>query len=219
MMKKFIYPLFVITLLSVLVFSCGDKTSGLNEEDLFKQAKQISDSSTQLNDDNLRKEAISMFSDFLKNYPNSSKVTEAYNQIAGLYYGLKDYVKAIETYSELAEKHPDSKDGKNALFMVAFTYDETLKDKDKAIAAYKKFLEKYPQDAEGEKLSESAKVMIEKLESGDDIIKLIEENEKKAAEEQKKNEKTEPKKDENTNLPPKEQRKVQEAPPEVQDNK
>lgn len=218
-MKKLIYSLLVFTLLAVLVSSCGDKTGGLSEEDLFKNAKQMSDSSTQLNDDNLRKEAISLFSDFLKNYPSSEKVTEAYNQIAGLYYGLKDYQKAVETYSELAEKHPDSKDGKNALFMVAFTYDETMKDKDKAIAAYKKFLEKYPQDAEGEKLSESAKVMIEKLESGDDIIKLIEENEKKEAQEKKIEEKTEPKKEENPNLHPKEQRKTQEAPPDAQDNK
>lgn len=203
--------------MAVLISSCGDKTGGLSEEDLLKQAKQMSDSSSLLNDDNLRKEAISLYSDFLKNYPNSPKVADVYNQIAGLYYGLKDYQKAIDTYTELYDKYPDSKEGKNALFMVAFTYDETLKDKDKAIAAYKKFLEKFPQDAEGEKLSESARVMIDKLVSGDDIIKLIEENEKKEAGDKKQEEKTEPKKEENQTLHPKEQRNA--APPDASDNK
>jgi len=218
-MKKFIYSFFVFTLMAVLISSCGDKTGGLSEEDLFTKAKQMSDSSTQLNNDDLRKEAIGLYSEFLKNFPNSQKTADAYNQIAGLYFGMKDYQKAIETYMELYEKHPDTKEGKNALFMVAFTYDETLKDKDKAIAAYKKFLEKFPQDAEGEKLSESARVMIDKLVSGDDIIKLIEENEKKSASEKKSEEKTEPKKETDPNLHPKEQRKVQEAPPDAQDNK
>ncbi|MBN1632928.1 MAG: tetratricopeptide repeat protein [Ignavibacteria bacterium] len=217
-MKKLIYSFFTLSLLALLISSCGDKTSGLSEEELFNQAKQMSDSSSLLNDDNLRKEAISLYSEFLNNFPNSTKVTEVYNQIAGLYFGLKDYQKAIETYTELYDKYPDTREGKNALFMVAFTYDETLKDKDKAIAAYKKFLEKYPQDAEGEKLSESARVMIDKLESGDDIIKMIEESEKKAAENEKKEEKTEPKKEETKIQHPKEQRDAA-PPPETQDNK
>jgi len=218
-MKKLIILMLVIPVMVLVMSSCGkNETSGLGEEELFNKAKQLSDSSTQANNDEVRKEAIKLFSDFIKNFPNSTKITEAYNQIAGLYFGLKDYQKAIETYSELAEKHSATKEGKNALFMVAFTYDETLKDKDKAINAYKKFLEKYPKDEEGEKLSESARVMIEKLESGEDIIKLIEENEKKAAEEQKKNEKTEPKNSDDVNLHPKEQRNAP-PPPETQDSK
>ena len=58
-----------------------------------------------------------------------------------------------------------------------------MKDKENAILSYKKFLEKYPQDSDpNEKLSESAKVMLQTLESGtsiEDMIKKIESNENK----------------------------------------
>ena len=52
----------------------------------------------------------------------------AYNQIAGIYFdGLKDYQKTVDTYRELAEKYPNTKEAKQSLFMVAFTYDATAK--------------------------------------------------------------------------------------------
>lgn len=59
---------------------------------------------------------------------------------------MKNPQEGIKTYKEMAEKFPGTKDGKQAMFMVAFMYDETLKDKDNAIASYKAFLEKYPTD-------------------------------------------------------------------------
>ncbi|MEO8666673.1 MAG: tetratricopeptide repeat protein, partial [Ignavibacteria bacterium] len=83
----------------------------------------------------------------------------------------------IKTYTELAEKYPGTKDAKQALFMVAFMYDETLKDKDNAIKSYKMFLEKYPTDNDpNDKMSESAKTMLEVLQSGKSIEEIIQQN-------------------------------------------
>ena len=61
--------------------------------------------------------------------------------------------------------------------MVAFIYDETLKDKENAMASYRLFLEKYPKDAdENDKMSESARRMLEVLETGKSIEELILQN-------------------------------------------
>ena len=61
--------------------------------------------------------------------------------------------------------------------MVAFTYDEYMKDKDKAKDAYKKFLEKFPNDTDpNDKMSESARTMLQVLESGKTIEDMIKEN-------------------------------------------
>jgi hypothetical protein len=63
------------------------------------------------------------------------------------------------------------------MFMVAFIYDEMLKNKEMAKDSYKKFLDKYPKDEDpNEKMSESARMMLQMLEenkSVEDIIKNI----------------------------------------------
>jgi hypothetical protein len=61
------------------------------------------------------------------------------------------------------------------MFMIAFIYDEMLKDKNMAKESYKKFLDKYPKDEDpNEKMSESAKMMLQMLDENrsiEDIIK------------------------------------------------
>ena len=75
------------------------------------------------------------------------------------------------------EKFPDKKEAKQSLFMVAFIYDETMKDKENAKTYYKKFIEKYPADTDpNDKMTESAKRMLEVLESGKSIEELILQN-------------------------------------------
>jgi len=120
-------------------------------------------------------EAITNYREFLKNYPKSGQAIYVYNQIAGIQIeNLKDQLGAINTYKELAANFPDSKEAKQSLFMVAFIYDETLKDKENAKQAYKVFLQKYPTDTDpNDKMSESARTMLEVLESGKSIEDMI----------------------------------------------
>jgi outer membrane protein assembly factor BamD (BamD/ComL family) len=172
-----------ILLSLVLIFtlaSCSKKTK--TEDEYLNTAKAMYDSAVVKKDNNMFNESINIYKDFIKEYPKSDKVVSAYLQIAKTYdENLNSYPDAIKTYSEIVEKFPTTKDAKQSLFLVAFIYDEKMKDKDNAILSYKKFLEKYPQDTDqNEKLSESAKVMLQTLESGssiEDIIKKIESNE------------------------------------------
>jgi len=164
-----ILPLLIV---AFVFSSCGKTESAKPEQTYLDDAKKQYD-------EKKFEESIATYRELIKNYPASEKnAIYAYNQIAGIYFdGLKDYQKTVDTYRELAEKYPKSKEAKQSLFMVAFTYDEYMKDKEKAKDAYKKFLEKFPQDTDpNDKMSESARTMLQVLESGKSIEDMIKEN-------------------------------------------
>jgi tetratricopeptide (TPR) repeat protein len=200
MLKSKAKILTLIVLTITLISSCSDDSK--TEDEMLNKAKTTYDSALATKNNDLFTESINLYKEFTETYPNSEKVVFAYNQIAGIQFeNLKNYPESIKTYQEIAEKFPESKEAKQSLFMVAFIYDETLKDKDNAIAAYKFFLEKFPEDTDpDDKMSESAKIMLQVLESGTSIeemiLKNIEEQEKKGDEEKKDEEiKEEPKKE------------------------
>jgi outer membrane protein assembly factor BamD (BamD/ComL family) len=125
-------------------------------------------------------------------------IIETYIQQIAYLIEVENYPEAINTYKMVFEKYPDKKEAKQSLFMVAFIYDETMKDKENAKTYYKKFIEKYPADTDpNDKMTESAKRMLEVLESGKSIEELILQNsgENKTTE-TKTDIKQEPKKDE-----------------------
>jgi tetratricopeptide (TPR) repeat protein len=164
----YIKSIFLSVFFSLILISCGE--SKKTEQEYLDAAKAQYDSQQY-------EEAIATYREFINNYPQSENALHAYNQIAGIYFeNLKDYGKAIETYREMASNYPETKEAKQSLFMVAFIYDETLQDKQNAIAAYKVFLEKYPEDTDpGDKMSESARMMLQFLESGKSPEELIQE--------------------------------------------
>jgi outer membrane protein assembly factor BamD (BamD/ComL family) len=205
-----------LILLAVVLVSCSDNSG--TEEELLNKAKSLYDSAVATTNNDLFTESINAYKEFLEKYPDSEKAIFAYNQIAGINFeNLKNFQESIKTYEQIAEKYPESKEAKQSLFMVAFIYDETLKDKDNAIISYKKFLEKYPEDTDpDDKMSESAKIMLQVLESGTSveemILKNIEEQEKKGDQEKEDTEvKEEPKKENDKEIkikevvPPKEE--------------
>ncbi len=168
------FKFFAVFLIAGFLSSCGNQQQTTNKtEDQYFQEAQVKIDGKKF------PEAIALYEEFIKAYPKSEKVHDAYNKIAGYYITeLKDNPKAIETYKTHYKNYPDSKQGKNSLFLVAFTYDEVLKDKDNAIKAYEEYLVKFPTDTDpNEKFSESAKVMLENLKTGgsiEDLIKKVE---------------------------------------------
>ncbi|MCE1164941.1 MAG: tetratricopeptide repeat protein [Bacteroidetes bacterium] len=188
--------LFFILILAAVLTSCGKHEKELKTEDEYlTAAKTLYDSAVVKKDNNLFNEAINKYKEFIAKFPNSDKVLSVYTQIGGIYFdNLQNYNEAINTYKTVYEKYPDKKEAKQSLFMVAFIYDETLKDKENAKTYYKKFLEKYPQDTDpNDKMSESARRMLEVLESGKSIEELILQN--SANEDKKQDTKTEVKTD------------------------
>jgi len=146
------------------------------------QAKNAEEQSKPDEAAKLYQEAINIYTDFLKEYPSSPKALEVYSTIARIYSEAKistdknlDYMNAVRYYKELSEKFPDTKEAKYGMFMIAFIYDEMLKNKELAKDSYRKFLDKYPKDTDpNEKMSESARMMLQMLEENrsiEDIIK------------------------------------------------
>ena len=173
-MQNFNLKFLTVLFFSLLLVGCSQNTK--TEDQFLTEAKAKYE-------EKKYDEAIAVYRDFIKNYPKSDKAIYAYNQIAGIQIeSLKNPQEGIKTYTELAEKFPGTKDAKQALFMVAFMYDETLKDKDNAIKAYEVFLQKYPTDTDAnDKMSESARTMLEVLKSGKSIEEIIQQNINKMA--------------------------------------
>jgi|SRR4030095_862546 len=170
----------LLIIIPALLFNSCSKES---EETILMNAKTKMEEAKKFEADNKPEdakkgytEAVEIYKKFLAEYPASPKAPEVYSNIAKIYVdNLRDYPSAIKYYEELSQKFPNTKESKYGMFMVAFIYDEMLKDKDKAKENYKKFLDKYPKDEDAnEKMSESARMMLQMLEENrsiEDIIK------------------------------------------------
>jgi tetratricopeptide (TPR) repeat protein len=167
----------LLLILAAFIFSACSQNKK-TEEQYLTSAKTIVDSAQAKNDQNLFKEGIKVYEEFLKEYPNSGNAVAAYFAIANIYNdNLKSYPDAIKNYKMIAEKYPDKKEAKNSLFLVAFIYDNYLQDKENAKTSYKNFLAKYPTDTDPQdNLSGSAKAMLDALESGKSIEDIIMKN-------------------------------------------
>ncbi|MCX7834402.1 MAG: tetratricopeptide repeat protein [Ignavibacteria bacterium] len=171
------FKVIILIILTVFYFSCGDKS--VEKSDLLMSAKKMLDSAQALNSKELKLEAVELYNEFINKYPDSSKVIDAFYEIARIYTDLNEYKEVIKVYENIAKKYPNTKDERNALFMIAFTYDSSLRDTLNAIAAYKRFLEKYPKDTEGDRLSESADLMLKSLEGKFNLDELLKEKDTK----------------------------------------
>jgi tol-pal system protein YbgF len=65
------------------------------------------------------KDAFSAFDNFIKNYPESTKLADAKYNLGLAQYSLKNYKSAIATQQNLIEKHPDSPKVPEALMNIA----------------------------------------------------------------------------------------------------
>ena len=172
----------ILLLIPVFFLSACSKES---EDTIFNNAKAKIEEAKKLEADNKPDEAkkayndaIEMLKQLISDYPSSPKVPDAYNEIAKIYVdNFKDYPNAIKYYKELSDKYPAAKETKYAMFMIAFIYDEMLKDKEMAKQSYQKFLDKYPTDENpNEKMSESARMMLQMLQDNRSIEDIIKNN-------------------------------------------
>jgi tol-pal system protein YbgF len=92
-------------------------------------------------------EAINKFSDFIKTYPETSLVPNAYYWMGEGCLGIKDYEKAILHFQEVIDKFPKSDKASNALLSQAEAFSR-LKDEKSSITIMKKIIELYPKSEE-----------------------------------------------------------------------
>ena len=121
-------------------------------------------------------EALKLYQELLKEYPDSKNAPEALVKMASLYMIDADstlnqeqsYAKAAELFKEVFDKYPKSEQAPKALFMSAFVLSNDLNKYDEATKIYKLFLEKFP----NHQLAKSAKEELNTMGmSPDDILK------------------------------------------------
>ncbi len=125
----------------LILFGCSKESDkGYMDE----AAKEMKDSSVT--------EAINSYEALVKEYPNSDLAPDALYQLAVIYQNKMDKTlsekeclqKSVDTYREIYDKYPKSKNAAKALFMSGFLLANELHNYDKATETYNLFLQKYP---------------------------------------------------------------------------
>lgn len=105
---------------------------------------KISDAQTGALNMAASKDFVKAAEDLSNKYNSDTAAAMVYYRSAEVARAMNDPLRAAEIYHNIGERYPDFSKAGEALFMLAFTYDEDLKDMEKAKATYEMFLEKYP---------------------------------------------------------------------------
>lgn len=127
--------LVIIFLVQILVVGCGQKKT---KEQLYAEGKRLERNEQY-------KEAIDVYEQLVKDYPQAGLADSVLFSIGQIYSNnLAEFEQSIQTHQRLVKDYPDSKMGAQSLFMIGYHYANDIKDLDKAKEYYKKFLEHYP---------------------------------------------------------------------------
>jgi TolA-binding protein len=108
--------------------------------------------------------------DFADRYPDDSRTPEFLVKAAQRSSSLSKAAEGISLLERLLKNYPDSKFCEQALFTMAFNYENHLNDFDKARQLYNEFLQKYPKS----ELADDAKLSLDALgKSPEEFLDLI----------------------------------------------
>ncbi len=93
------------------------------------------------------------FAAFFAEYPNSDLAPNARYWLGEVYYGKKDFRKAIDAYDKVELDYPRSEKAPAALLKKGYAY-LALKDKKRASSAFKQVVTRYPKSPEAGKASD-----------------------------------------------------------------
>lgn len=104
---------------------------------------------------------------FLPGDPRSPDMLYEAARTAGY---IRSFPKAVELYEWVYKHYPDYDKSSQALFMMAFTYDNEMRNVEKARSLYGEFLQKYPNDD----FSDDAQMLLHNLgKSEDEVLKEL----------------------------------------------
>ncbi len=83
-----------------------------SDQEVYDQANQLLDSMK-------NKEAFQAFTDFIKQFPNSTLLPDAKYGLANAQFNLKNYKASVGTYQKLLDQHPDFAKNPEALLGLA----------------------------------------------------------------------------------------------------
>lgn len=143
-MKNLFLTLITLTILS---FSCNSSDSASSEKQVTEeQIQKIIEDLKESNgiDKERVKELIENIDLFAKENVDN-KNTPKHLELKAKYLGaLGKNKKALEVYNIIYSKYSDYENSSDALFMMAFIYENNVGDKEKAKEYYQKYLTEFP---------------------------------------------------------------------------
>ncbi len=89
--------------------------------------------------------AVKMYTIWFEKFSDNPELVTVKYEFAEVYHkNILNLKKAIETYDDIVESHPDSEQAPKALFSIGYIYANELGDNEAATKYYSKFIEAYP---------------------------------------------------------------------------
>ena len=153
-MRKIIVLICVVS----IVYACQSPKEKMIEEITLLENSDSAFSITQITD------LYWNYASFVEKYPDDERAPEFLFKAAQRSSILNKAKDGIAFFEKLIVTYPNSKFCEQALFSIAFSYENNLNDFDKARVYYNQFLQKYPNS----ELAEDAKLSIENLGKSDE---------------------------------------------------
>ncbi len=139
----------VLTVVCCLLglYSCNKKPTPVSQQE--SRQKEIADYSNSLSDSfSIDKEKadtlISLYDEYVKDYPEDT-ISEFYLfQMSSVYANLGNCKKALECLNRMIQKYPKGKKVGAAYFFKAVYYKEICGNAEKSREAFKEYIEKFP---------------------------------------------------------------------------
>lgn len=163
-MKKYI----LISILFAGLVACQNNTEKKAENSekaekiktLKKEIASLNAEANKTNDEKVLQQLALKYQETAKEVEADSSVAMLLTMSAYTYARLNETLKAMDLFTEVAQKYPQSKYAAEALFNKAFMTETVLKDTASALVLYHDYLQKYPKHV----LAESVKENVQKLE-------------------------------------------------------
>ena len=168
-MKK----LLIILSAVVLIVSC--KSAHDKMIDKIDATDKLMMADTLMKDDSLASQQYNTLSEFALKFPKDEKTPVYLLKSADLASRLKRTMQAFLIYKKVNEDFPNTKQGADGMFMMAFLYENNFKNNDKAKEYYTLFINKYPDHP----FVKDAKASLDMLNSGKTIEDMVKEWEAK----------------------------------------
>lgn len=164
-------------LLFTLAFGFFSCSSGPTIESIGALEKAVYNDATKKIDNQKANEYVAACETFAKANPTNEEAPKLLLKAAETARNINQFDKALALYDVVTNDFSTYAKAPQAMFLKAFTLDDSMGKKKEAKALYEAFLAKHPND----EFAESAKFMLENLyKSDEDIIKSFEANRKKA---------------------------------------
>jgi len=169
-MKRILYLFCAVA----LIVSCKSSRDKLIEK--IEATDKLLMADSMMRDDSLASRQYNNLSEFAEKFPKDEKAPVYLMKSADLAARLRHTGQAFMIYKKVNDNFPETKQGADAMFMMAFLYENNFKNYDRAKEYYAGFINKYPKHP----FVKDAKASLDMLNSGKTIDDLVKEWEAKA---------------------------------------